>query len=1071
MDQREWDYGSRLPRDNRAPEDWSATSSPESPEKSGSWGTGSVADTGSLQPIPEAVEWAERAEAWAQRPANGDGQVEVSRWSSVEPTGRPNFPAEGVGWRTETAEWRATEQTARWRQTTEWRSASGTHGWRSTTEAWHTGAGAENLLPPSDPPARQQLAISGTAWPTPGSEAGTDALPGEIRESGPAWQPADGTAGQGGATGGATWQRFTDGTPPWEATNGTPPWEATNGTPPWEATNGTAPWESRNGTAAPPWETGGGTAARPWENGNGNGTAPPRSETTAPPWEPGNSTQARPWETETGTTGRPWETGNGTPAPPWQAGNGTPAPPWQAGNGTPAPPWETGNGTRGGASDGRPAWQQFTAPADGPTPGGTAAAPSPWTTGAVPDRPESSWQQLVDPTRSRSEPAPPETGPRRTERPGWQAFTEPDDGRHLVREDDRARWRRDTATGPGEGTRQVGRRRAAEPGSRTSGGTGWSTRSDTDNWAGHTDTGSIQMFDDGGARTEAPNWRDAPREDDGRRADRAPRSGGDWRTRTDGWRAEPDSGSWSRGDEPQTDSWRQSSPAAGWAGDREAPGWLRDEREASDAPGEATGRRARRREIEPPADPWAQTASDTGVIPMAWQQPETDTGSWRTDTGTGFTRPTNPNRRRDDADPRNGRRRDDTETRGGRRRAAPEDEAAWRRDSEAGSVRGNWPAEEDARRNRWADEGPGGGPLAIEGPGRDDPPRRGRWAEDEDDRRGTPRAAGWSGDDQRPGRWDAEPREIEPPRPAWSGDDQRPGRWDAEPREIEPPRSAWSGPAGSDDWRRDLRDGPAPGDAVTEVRPPVDPETWRRPDAGPPARGTARYRTAGTDDWRRELAAESSDLADGESRRFGTQEFVPFRPSGSAAVPTSAPVAEPPADRPVNGSRQELLVGNPDAGRTAEPPEGQWPPRQPTGYQSPAPGGAYERRPVGTNLTDAPGRPSNLLEPDDDDDLEEDTGGPLAAVGYTVMWYGVPVVLVVLYMLVLNGSQQARALDTLGGAAPEFGLSLLLSVVVAVGLRWASGTWKAASVGLAAAVVGGGLATVLSSAITGNSLS
>ena len=106
------------------------------------------------------------------------------------------------------------------------------------------------------------------------------------------------------------------------------------------------------------------------------------------------------------------------------------------------------------------------------------------------------------------------------------------------------------------------------------------------------------------------------------------------------------------------------------------------------------------------------------------------------------------------------------------------------------------------------------------------------------------------------------------------------------------------------------------------------------------------------------------------------------------------------------------------------------------------------------------GRPNNLLEPDDDE-IEEDTGGPLAAVGYTVIWYGVPVVLFVLYMLVLNGGQQAHALDTLAGAAPQFGLSLVLSMVVAVGLRWASGSWKAASVGLAAAVMGGGLATVL----------
>ena len=55
--------------------------------------------------------------------------------------------------------------------------------------------------------------------------------------------------------------------------------------------------------------------------------------------------------------------------------------------------------------------------------------------------------------------------------------------------------------------------------------------------------------------------------------------------------------------------------------------------------------------------------------------------------------------------------------------------------------------------------------------------------------------------------------------------------------------------------------------------------------------------------------------------------------------------------------------------------------------------------------------------------------------------------------------------------APLIFISSESKYLVAVGLRWASGSWKAASVGLAAAVMGGGLATVLTSAITGNSLS
>ena len=79
--------------------------------------------------------------------------------------------------------------------------------------------------------------------------------------------------------------------------------------------------------------------------------------------------------------------------------------------------------------------------------------------------------------------------------------------------------------------------------------------------------------------------------------------------------------------------------------------------------------------------------------------------------------------------------------------------------------------------------------------------------------------------------------------------------------------------------------------------------------------------------------------------------------------------------------------------------------------------------------------------------------------------------LFILYMLVVNTGSQTQALDTLAKAAPQFGVSLVLSILVAVGLRFVSHSWKAISVGLAAAVVGGGLATVLSSAITGNSLS
>ena len=942
MDQREWDYGARLPRDRRAAESWSLDSGPESAESGDNppkWQ--SITDTGSLEPSPEAVAWSLRADQWAQQPnlperQQGQWDGQVSRWSEVVPTG--NSPAEGVGWRTETAEWRATS--ARWRQTTEWRSTSGTHGWRSTTEAWQTGdANAEGFPPPAAPPTGGPLAISGTAW----SGDTADAQSSGTQES---WQQSDGSY---------------------------------------------------------------------------------RTESYTPPSAAGQSppTDSR---------------------PSWQA-FAVPTPPWQ--QPAPAPPWQQTGGT---------SWQQ------------AAPSPPPWE-----QRPRTggSWQQLVG----------------------------PDDGRHLVRDDDRAQWRQSAAGAArlpdqDDPTRQIGRRRAPEGGgARPGGGTGWSTRSDADNWAGHTDTGSMPMFQDlappagtawpdrtetpswrtegraaaetpdwrsradtsswrdtdtpgprrdtdNPGRTEAPDWRartdtpsrsDTPswRREDDSRSRRTDGESPDWRTRRedpdvpdwrsqtstsswrtadpdapdwraegragaeapswrdepraravapdrrrdperDDYRGEPDSGSWSRDDEPRTDGWRRSETPSRR---RDPEDWRRD---------------------EPASDPWAPTSADTGVIPMSWQPPATDTGSWRTPAPE--AEPYSPPRRRE-YDP-DGRR---TEI---ERFTAPYGRRA---EIEAGPYapsrrRAEIEPEDEDEDEDWDDEDPApGGPIGPEVWRQDPEPRRERE------------------------NWRMEPL-----------DDAR-----------------------TQSWRQELREeqGLLADEAATEIRTPID---WQQAERDEAARGAASYREGNTGDWRLELAAETG-LADGESRRYGTSDFVPFAPSGAGAAGT----ATVPAPRPAAGD--EMVVGNrTGTGRWQDPPDTQWPPRPATGYDSVATG-SYERRPVST-LPTATGQQSSLLEPDDDE-IEESNGGPLAAVGYTVIWYGVPVVLFVLYMLVLNGSQQAHALSTLAGAAPQFGLSLVLSMLVAVGLRWASGSWKAASVGLAAAVMGGGLATVLTSAITGNSLS
>ncbi|MGX6604704.1 hypothetical protein ACWKSP_21615 [Micromonosporaceae bacterium Da 78-11] len=326
-------------------------------------------------------------------------------------------------------------------------------------------------------------------------------------------------------------------------------------------------------------------------------------------------------------------------------------------------------------------------------------------------------------------------------------------------------------------------------------------------------------------------------------------------------------------------------------------------------------------------------------------------------------------------------------------------------------------------------DAPYGGAPSIPGDVPEDPSRSGRRRAEQVPPTGRRRAAAEPGfDDGQPGP-DAWRRELE----------DRPG----------PRRGADEGPG--DDWNSPRR---REGSAESRQRPDQDdwqrdePAAWQIAEREEAARGNATYRDAPGADWRQDLA-DQSDLAEGESRRYGTSDFLPFRSSGSAAVPGSsnlsmtstsliAPVSEP--------SARPQRAGN--------------------GFQTST--GSYERRPVSGTIT--AGRKSDLLDPDDEED-EQASGGPLAAVGYTVIWYGVPVVLVLFYILVFNNGPQAHALDTLAKAAPQFGISLVLSVLVAVGLRWASGSWKAISVGLAAAVVGGGLATVLSSAITGNSLS
>ncbi|MGY0006630.1 hypothetical protein ACW0Q9_22335, partial [Micromonospora sp. I033] len=119
----------------------------------------------------------------------------------------------------------------------------------------------------------------------------------------------------------------------------------------------------------------------------------------------------------------------------------------------------------------------------------------------------------------------------------------------------------------------------------------------------------------------------------------------------------------------------------------------------------------------------------------------------------------------------------------------------------------------------------------------------------------------------------------------------------------------------------------------------------------------------------------------------------------------------------------------------------------------------------------------------EDDLLDPDPGGPLRPLVYTAACYLVPALLLVVGLLFLDGqppagcvtditgggcdSPRSHAVASLVAGAPRFGLALLSSLVVAMVLRGVGTTWRSATVALAAAVVGGGLSTVIISAVTG----
>ena len=1026
MDFRDWDYGSRLPRDRRL--------SDPSPGAAGGyptrvrtpvtvdapWGTDAVTDTGSMEPIPDAVIWAMRADAWAQQ--QQDGPEQPDPWGSAAArftgtTGRPTFQTDGVGWRSHTAEWRSTAEASLWRETTEWRSSTGNHHWRSTIEAgWQTGDNGDGVRPPAAPPTRQP-AISGTAWPTasdqePPSWQETVAPP--ARSANPTWQASAESWQQGPAEPNPT-QPEPPLVLPLQSRGTQEPGRGSQDplAPSWQA--------AAAGGVAPAWP--GSASQEPPTRQQGAGRQEARSSQQSAPDAPSrqNAPDLPSWQQKAPDLPS-WQQ-NAPDLPSWQQGPAQQGPstrpdlagPDQRGSNQNSldQQWreqarpELATPEQGRADlthldqttsswrqdlDGRTRRQQPAAEPRGwagqsvGAPG-RDSAPRSWSSRstdtpgqdltsrgwAAPPTEASSWttSPADSPIEARgwaaapSAPAPRWAAAPSAEPPGWApngGVVDP--SRHLVREDDRARWRRDF-----DGGTDNGRRRAAEPvDPYTPGSTGWAGTYQADNWAGHTDTGNLTTYaggDSWAARTES-SWS----------TDAGARSRSDTSRRS--W---PTSGAGApvRGGEPQR---------------TERSAWTTGSIEREPGRSRSAGDEPR----------WRGAPDDTA----SWRSPVEDTGDWRTsvdDTASWRGGPADGRRDRRDTQAGAGSGRAGSQRDGARgdeySRGSAADAATWRQET---------PPDYDRKTRRTAA-----------------PPERGGYAAQNSERTVT-------------------------------------DRWQRAPVDGRP----------DDSWRRDLG-----ADEPDRPRPEARDRWQEQRSAG--GRGTAQngYRNGenSVDDWRWQLASEATDdLRPGESRRYGTHDFPDFRPAGSPSPrrdgrrPESGAGPRSASGRAVVRGRVEppgrstaLLVPN-SGDSWQDPPRSTWPPSgASTGTQSSV-AGPYERRPVGT-LT----RPTRLDEADDG--LEEVTGGPLAAVGYVAMWYAIPVVLFVLYMLVLDSDQQSHALQTLVTAAPRFGLSLGLSMAVAVGLRSISGTWKSASVGLAAAVMGGGLATVLISVFTGQALS
>ncbi|MDG4834765.1 hypothetical protein O7627_36475 [Solwaraspora sp. WMMD1047] len=352
----------------------------------------------------------------------------------------------------------------------------------------------------------------------------------------------------------------------------------------------------------------------------------------------------------------------------------------------------------------------------------------------------------------------------------------------------------------------------------------------------------------------------------------------------------------------------------------------------------------------------------------------------------------------------------------------------------------------------------------------------------------------------------------EPDRSGWSsGDGVRRTGFTADP-DV---RRAESG-VGTAGWS------PPTSGAAGWQRPSSDDEGWGRSTETGQWDGLAdtgqwdRFTDTGqwdrftdTTEWSRGLLERDGDGGDGDGRPWhdsGETFWSGTRLAGDdprwVNTPETAPrspavaYSSPPRDRPTAPAQTEGRVATPTrTGRTGyetRPTYGSSTSyRSSTGYQARTGYQTQTGYQSQTGYASRSGLDSVSLRRRstariEDDLLDADPGSPLTAVLYAAAWYAVPVLVFFVWLLTLDGSApagcvtdvtgggcdsaRAKAMASMLGAAPRFGLAMMVSLVTAVLLRWASPTWKTGSVGLAAAVVGGGLSTVLVSVVSGQAL-